>query len=94
MLGQQPARPGPRPGARRALRGFDAYLASASELLLAAGRRIRVRRGRRSPVAVAHALRFETWRSLVRRGGAEPTVAVELMVAMVTAASRAAAASR
>jgi AcrR family transcriptional regulator len=68
--------------ARRA--HFDAFLEAA-----VAGRPERGRARRRVKAAVAHALSFPTWRSLVREQGLEDDEAVALMAAMVEAAGRA-----
>jgi AcrR family transcriptional regulator len=59
------------------LRGRDAYLAAALEVLA------RGRRRKRSRAAIAHALEFETWRSLVRRQRLERDQAIELMLRLV-----------
>ncbi len=59
------------------LRGRDAYLAAALEILL------RDRRRRRARAAIAHALEFETWRSLVRRQGLDRDQAIGLMTRLV-----------
>jgi AcrR family transcriptional regulator len=62
------------------------YLEGIRDLLVAAwpargGARARLRR------AVGHALEFATWQSLVRRQGCRTGEAIELMVALVRAAS-------
>ena len=44
----------------------------------------------RLAAAIAHALRFETWRSLARAEGLEDTDAVDLMVTLAQAAAAAA----
>ena len=59
------------------LRGRDAYLAAALEILL------RDRRRRRARAAIAHALEFETWRSLVRRQGLDRDQAIGLMTRLI-----------
>ena len=59
------------------LRGRDAYLVAALEVLL------RGRRRKRARAAIAHALEFETWRSLVRRQGLDRDQAIELMTRLV-----------
>jgi len=50
------------------------------------GRRSRGRARARGAAAIAHALDFATWRSLVRQHGLEPDEVVELMAALVAAA--------
>ena len=49
------------------------------------GRRSRGRARARGAAAIAHALDFATWRSLVRQHGLEPDEVVELMAALVAA---------
>ena len=51
------------------------------------GRRSRGRARARDAAAIAHALDFATWRSLVRQHGLEPDEVVELMAALVEAAA-------
>ena len=53
---------------------------------LVAGWRARGPRRVRLTATIGHALRFETWKSLVREEGLEDSDAVELMVALATAA--------
>jgi AcrR family transcriptional regulator len=60
----------------------DAYFAAAIETLLR-GRPERGARRRRARAAIAHALEFETWRSLVRRHGLDRDRAIELMTGLV-----------
>jgi AcrR family transcriptional regulator len=60
----------------------DAYFAAALETLLR-GRAERGARRRRARAAIAHALEFETWRSLVRRQGLGRDAAIELMSRLV-----------
>jgi AcrR family transcriptional regulator len=60
----------------------DAYFAAAIETLLR-GRPERGARRRRARAAIAHALEFETWRSLVRRQGLDRDQAIELMAGLV-----------
>ena len=64
-----------------ALKPFEGYLEEA-------GRRLAVGRPRRKTVAaaIAHALDFRTWRSLVRDGGLSRAQAVRLMSALVESA--------
>ena len=61
------------------LRGRDRYVAAAIETLLR-GRPERGSRRRRTRAAIAHALEFETWQSLVRRQGLDRDDAIELMM--------------
>jgi AcrR family transcriptional regulator len=55
---------------------------------LIAGRRERGRARRRVRAALAHAVAFPTWQSLVRENGLKEADAVSLMAAMVEAAGR------
>jgi hypothetical protein len=71
-----------KPVARR-LSHFDASVEAA-----VAGRPERGRARRRVRAAVAHALWFGTWQSLVRQNGLEDKEAVAVMAAMVEAAGR------
>jgi AcrR family transcriptional regulator len=64
------------------MRGRDAYLAAAIETLMR-GRPERGGRRKRVRAAIAHALEFETWRSLVRRQGLDRDQAIELMTRLV-----------
>jgi AcrR family transcriptional regulator len=64
-----------------------AYLGMVVDALLA-GRRERGHARRRVKAALAHALSFPTWQSLVREQGLEESEAVALMAAMVEAADR------
>jgi AcrR family transcriptional regulator len=59
------------------LRDRDAYLAAALEIL------VRGRRRRVSRAAIAHALEFESWQSLVRRQGLDRDEAIELLMRLV-----------
>ena len=72
-----------KPVARR-LAYFDVFLDA-----VVAGRPERGNARRRVRAAIAHALSFPTWRSLVREQGLEDTEAVAVMAAMVEAAGRA-----
>jgi AcrR family transcriptional regulator len=63
---------------------FDAFLDA-----VVAGRPERGNARRRVRAAIAHALSFPTWRSLVREQGLEDDEAVAVMAAMVEAAGRA-----
>jgi AcrR family transcriptional regulator len=60
----------------------DAYLDAAADVLLR-GRPERGARRRRTRAAIAHALEFETWRSLVRRQGLDRDDAIELMTRLL-----------
>jgi AcrR family transcriptional regulator len=60
----------------------DAYLDAAADVLLR-GRPERGARRRQARAAIAHALEFETWRSLVRRQGLDRDDAIELMTRLV-----------
>jgi AcrR family transcriptional regulator len=71
-----------KPVARR-----RAYLAFVVDALIA-GRRERGNARRRVRAALAHALDFPTWQSLVRENGLKDAEAVSLMAAMVEAAGR------
>lgn len=73
------------PAMRPAMEGFQAWLAAATDTVVR-GRRERAAR-RRVRVAAGHALSFATWRSLARDHGLSRGEAVELMVALVAAAS-------
>jgi len=65
-----------------ALEGFRSYLASAAAVLAAGlGKRRLVR------AAIAHALSFQTWRSLVRENGLSGSGAASLMAAMIEQAA-------
>jgi AcrR family transcriptional regulator len=60
----------------------DAYFAGAIETLLR-GRPERGGRRQRARAAIAHALEFDTWRSLVRREGLGRDEAIELLLRLV-----------
>jgi AcrR family transcriptional regulator len=64
------------------MRGRDAYMAAAAETLVR-GRPERGARRRRARAAIAHALEFETWRSLVRGQGLSRDDAIDLMLRLV-----------
>ena len=68
------------------MEAMGAAFAFAAETLTA-GRRERGARKRRVEVAVAHAIDFQTWASLVRDGGLGDAEAVELMLGTVAAAA-------
>jgi len=67
------------------LTAFSAYFVGVQEVLIA-GRRLRGAARRRSHAAIAHAIAFSTWRSLVREQGLDDADAVRLMSALVAAA--------
>jgi AcrR family transcriptional regulator len=66
------------PALDASLRQSDAFLEAITEILMK-GRPERRAAKRRARAAIAHALEFETWRSLVRRQGLTTAEAVELM---------------
>jgi AcrR family transcriptional regulator len=68
---------------------MQAYLAEVVEILTS-GWSARGRRRRVLAVALRHALDFHTWRSLTANNAITRTEAVELLVALVTAAARSA----
>jgi AcrR family transcriptional regulator len=74
------------PIVRERFAAFHGYLDSATDTLLA-GRRSRGAARRRVRAALAHAVAFSTWRSLVDEQGLEPAEARRLMGALVDAAS-------
>jgi AcrR family transcriptional regulator len=74
------------PAMRPVLEVVGAWLAEAIEML-ARGRPERGNRRRRTKAAIAHALAFPTWRSLVRDQGLSEGEAVTLMVDLVDAAA-------
>lgn len=65
--------------------GMRAFYAAIGDLLMQ-GRRLRGRRRERVAAAVGHAVEFEVWRALARRGLDDGEIS-GLMVAFVTAAS-------
>lgn len=67
------------------LAAFRGYLAASADVLLG-GRDDRGRARERRRAAIAHALAFPTWRSLVEEQGLREDEAVDLMAAMVAAA--------
>ena len=73
------------PALRAPAKASEAYFELAGDAL-AHGRPERGARRRRARAAIAHALAFETWRSLVRNQGLDAAEAVELMTGLVTAA--------
>jgi AcrR family transcriptional regulator len=75
------------PALRPSMDAFAAWLGLATEALLR-GRRERGARRRRVRAAVAHALAFDTWRSLVRGQALAQREAVELMEGLVAGAAR------
>lgn len=75
------------PAMRHAVDALRGWFDSAAEAILGAYPERGAPR-RRARAAIAHALSFETWRSLSRREGLSEPEAIELMAAMVTAAAR------
>jgi AcrR family transcriptional regulator len=75
------------PALRPSLDAFRGWLDTAADTILG-GRPERGARRRRRRAAVAHALAFETWRSLVRQQGLSQSEAIELMEALAAAAGR------
>jgi len=71
---------------RRHFAGFHDYMDAARDILLA-GRGLRGRARKRVQAAIGHALAFSTWQSLVHEQGLDDPEAVELALALVTAAS-------
>jgi len=76
------------PTVQRRLRDFYRYL-EAVERTLMAGRRLRGRAARRTRGAIAHALAFTTWRSLVHEQGLGDEDAVALMCMLIENAAQA-----
>jgi AcrR family transcriptional regulator len=72
------------PAVDAAMAGRDAYLDAVAKSLLG-GRPERGARRRLVRAAVAHALEFATWRSLVRRQGLSTADAVDLMTRLLIA---------
>jgi AcrR family transcriptional regulator len=75
------------PVVRKTFAAFGAYLAAASDVLLAR-RGLRGKARRRTVAALGHALSFTTWRSLVCQQELTDAEAVELMSALVACAGR------
>lgn len=69
------------PALRPSVEAFGSWFVLALDTL-DRGRRERGARRRRVRAAIAHALEFDTWRSLVRRQGLSADEAVELMVSL------------
>ena len=76
------------PAVERRLRDFYRYLETIEDTLIA-GRRLRGRALRRTRAAIAHALAFATWRSLVHEQGLEDEEAVALVCALLEHAAHA-----
>ena len=74
------------PAMERPMREFGALLAEMHAALMR-GRRERGRARRRVGAAIAHALAFETWRSLTREGGINDGEAIGLIIGTVEAAA-------
>jgi AcrR family transcriptional regulator len=75
------------PAAGPAYAGFERHFEALHDALMR-GRRARGRTRARLTAALAHALDFATWRSLTRQHGLDRDDAVDLMVALATAAGR------
>ena len=71
---------------RPSMEAFAAWVAAATELLMR-GRRSRRNRRETERAAIAHALGFSTWHSLVREQGLDRVVAVGLMRELVAGAA-------
>jgi AcrR family transcriptional regulator len=76
------------PTVQRRLKDFYRYLETIEGTLMA-GRRLRGRAARRTRGAIAHALAFTTWRSLVHEQGLDDKDAVALMCSLVENAAQA-----
>lgn len=74
------------PAMARASESFQRQFEALNEALMQ-GRSTRGRARARVTGAIGHALEFESWRSLTQRQGLDAREAVELMVALVTAAA-------
>jgi AcrR family transcriptional regulator len=74
------------PALQPSMAGMALWFDAAAEALLR-GRPERGARRRRVKAAIAHALAFDTWRSLVREQGLSASVAIDLMAALVAAAA-------
>ena len=75
------------PALRPSMEAFRGWLDAAADAILR-GRPERATRRRRLRAAVGHALRSETWRSLVLHQGLPRSETIELMEALTTAAKR------
>jgi AcrR family transcriptional regulator len=74
------------PALQPSMAGMALWFDATAEALLR-GRVERGARRRRVRAAIAHALAFDTWRSLVREQGLSAAIAVDLMGALVAAAA-------
>jgi AcrR family transcriptional regulator len=72
---------------KRAFGGFHAFMRAARDILMT-GRGLRGRARGRTQAAIAHAIAFSTWQSLVREQGLEDPDAVDLMMGLVAAAGQ------
>ena len=70
------------PAMQPSVQSMGAYFDAAVEVLLQ-GRRERDARRRRLRAGVAHAVAFETWRSIVRRNGLSDAEAVRMMATLI-----------
>jgi AcrR family transcriptional regulator len=75
------------PMVRERFAAFRGYFAAAAETLIA-GRKLRGDAKHRTRASLGHAVAFSTWKSLVREGRLDSAIAVELMCALVDAATR------
>lgn len=75
------------PAMAQPVAAIASWLDAAADVLMR-GRPQRGVRRRAVRAAIAHAISFPTWRSLVREQGLAPATAIELMVALVGAAGR------
>lgn len=75
------------PALQPPMAALGTWFEAAVEVLLR-GQPERGGRRRRARAAIAHALAFTTWRSLVQERGLTCDVAVDLMVALVAAPKR------
>lgn len=75
------------PALEPSMAAFAAWIDAAADVLIR-GRGLRGRRRKAVRAALAHALGFAAWRSLVRQQGLDRDAAIGLMTGMVGAASR------
>jgi AcrR family transcriptional regulator len=76
------------PLVRERFAAFRGYFAAATETLMV-GRKTRGRAKLRTEAGISHGVAFATWKSLVREGRLDDATAVELISALVTAATQA-----
>lgn len=75
------------PVVRERFAAVRGYFAAAHETLMA-GRKLRGAARLRTRASVGHAIAFSTWKSLAREGELDDATAVELMLALVAAATQ------